>query len=94
VVAAGKDANYTHIAPGLAPLSFIRAARLITPLVVSGITVRSVWQSLLFPGYRLVLSPSDLTTTFPFLPLLHGANVGTPFPGPFVVEPDFPVTVL
>jgi len=94
VVAAGRDAEGVHLGGGSFVRAYIRAARLITPFPILGFTMRSVWQSWLGTGYRLIFSASDLTASTNFLPIFHAANVGTPFPGGFAVESDFPVTVL
>lgn len=94
VVAGGRDSQWSFNVGHGWKRTFIRAARLITPFPIIGFTMRSVWQSLLGPNYRLVFSASDLTIGTNFLPLFEAAPIGTPFPGGIAVEPDFPVTVL
>jgi len=94
VVAGGRDSQWTNLGSGQLIKSFIRAARLITPLVVAGFTMKSVWQANLGASYRLMFSASDLIDPLPFFPLFEASPVGTPFPGPWIVESDFPVTVL
>jgi len=94
VVAGGRDSQWTNVGSGQLVKAFIRAARLITPFPIIGFTMRSLWQANVGTSYRLVFSASDLTIGTPFFPIFDAAPAGTPFPGGFAVEPDFPVTVL
>jgi len=94
VVAAGRDSDWTDLGSGQLGKSFIRAAKLIHPFPIIGFMMRSLWQARSGAGYRLVFSASDLTGATPFFPIFHAGDVGTPFPGGFEVESDFPVTVL
>lgn len=94
VVAAGRDSSWAHLGGFVFKRNYIRAARLIHPFPIIGFMMRSLWQELSGSGYRLVFSASDLTTATNFLPVFHAGDTGTPFPGGFEVESDFPVTVL
>lgn len=86
---AGQDLAQGRI-PGRPNLRYTRAADLITPLVLFGVTFRSVWQWFNGFHYQLLLSRSGVTTFNNQVGAFGPMDAAGVFPYGFDVFPDHP----
>jgi len=81
-----------YVMPGWGQVrpNIVRRANLITPLVLFGVTYRSLWQIRTDSGLLIMLGKSGATGYDEFGPTLIPFPVQRVFPGTFIVEPDSP----